>query len=100
MLHDDTWYDKIVADHAEVADRLDAIVDVLARPDRVNFDALQSSGENFYGPGYFEYPYQRRYLKVVVRYEMVGGQEVGTVVSAYPARDYRKRGERYKWHRR
>lgn len=74
VLYDDTWYDKIVADHAEVANRLDAIDEVLARPDRVNFDALVSSGENFYGLGYFEYPLERRYLKVVVRYEIVGGQ--------------------------
>jgi hypothetical protein len=73
---------------------------VLANPDRVNFDALFPGGENFYGRGYLDYPFGRRYLKIVVRYEMVAGVEEGTIVSAFPAPGYRKDGERYKWHRR
>jgi len=100
VLYDDTWYDKIVVYPGYMASKLDAITSVLAKPERVNFDALYENGENFYGSGYLEYPNDAHYLKVVVRYNREESQNVGTIVSAYAAPDYRKRGERYKWHRR
>ena len=100
VLYDDTWYDKIVVFHGYMANKLEAIASVLATPDRVNFDALNPNGENFYGRGYLDYPDDLDYLKVVVRYERIDSHDVGTIVSAYAAPDYRKRGERFKWHRR
>lgn len=100
VLYDDTWFDKVVVYHAYMAEKLDAIVAVLANPERVNFDASHPNGENYYGRGYLTYPYDFDYVKVVVRYEMVGTQDEGTIISAYAAPDYRKRGERHKWHRR
>jgi hypothetical protein len=99
VLYEDTWYDKIVVFHGYMANKLDAIIAVLASPDRVNLDALHPGGENFYGRGYLDYPEDHYYLKVVVRYERTGNHQVGTIVSAYAAPDYRKRGERFKWHR-
>ena len=100
VLFEDTWYDKIVVFHANMAGKVDAVEAVLANPERVNFDAKYPGGENFYARGHLEYPDDTDYLKVVVRYETGGTIEVGTIVSAYAASDYRKRGERYKWHRR
>jgi hypothetical protein len=100
VLYEDTLYDTIVVFHGYMANKLDAIVDVLVSPERVNFDALHPNGENFYGRGYLAFPEDHYYLKVVVRYERIGSQDVGTIVSAYAAPDYRKRGERFKWHRR
>ncbi|MDQ3540509.1 MAG: hypothetical protein M3440_07455 [Chloroflexota bacterium] len=81
-------------------DRFDAIVSVLARPERVNFDATYSNGENFYGRDYLDHPFGPDYLKIVVRYEIAIATEIGTIVSAYPAPHYRKHGERFKWQRR
>ena len=63
ILHEDTWYDKIVGDHADMVDRFDAIIAVLANPERVNFDATYSTGENFYGRDYSNHPFGVDYLK-------------------------------------
>jgi hypothetical protein len=100
VLYEDTWYDKIVVDHIDMVDRFDAIIAVLAQPERVHFDATYANGENFYGRDYPDHPFSPDYLKVVVRYEFIGDIEVGTIVSAYPAPHYRKNGERFKWQRR
>ena len=100
VLYEDTWYGKIVGDHADMVDRFDAVTAVLADPERVHFDAAFPNGENFYGRDYPDHPFGVDYLKIVVRYDLVGAEEIGTIVSAYPAPHYRKHGERFKWQRR
>lgn len=100
VLDDDTWYDKIVADHPPMDGQLDAVEAALVDPDRVNYDAQHATGENFYRLGVIPYPFDGYYLKVVVRYETREGVSMGTVISAYPTRDYGQARERMKWHRR
>ena len=100
VLYDDTWYDKIVAQHPPMDGQLDAVEEAIIRPDRVNFDAQHATGENYYRYGVLPYPFSTFYLKVVVRFQIREGTSMGTVISAYPSRDYGRSGERVKWHRR
>ena len=99
VLYEDTWYDKILVDHPEMADGLDAIETVLTNPDRVNFDAMHNTGENFYRYGVLRYSHDSFYLKVVVRFEVRDGRMRGIVISAYPTRHHGQGDERMKWHR-
>lgn len=97
VLHDDTWYEKILADHPSVSIDPSLIRTAVQNPDRVNFDARFPNGENFYRRGMLQHPYDVDYLKVVVRFAIVNGEQVGTIVSAYPTAHHRKAGERHKW---
>lgn len=101
ILHDDTWYEKILMDHAEVPDNPSMVEEVIQDPDRVNFDALSPNGENFYRRRVLQHPYDMDYLKVVVRFAVTesSSEAIGTVVSAYSSVHYRKAGERHKWSR-
>jgi hypothetical protein len=97
VLYDDTWYDTILVDHVEIPDDLSIIEQALSHPDRVNFDAYHSNGENFYRQGLLQRVSSRRYLKVVVRFESTDLTPVGTVISAYGVPNYLRAGERRKW---
>jgi hypothetical protein len=79
--------------------QLDAIRKTVEHPDRVQFDALATNGENYYRRGVLQHPYDIDYLKVVVRLEPSSTGVIGIIISAYPVDDWRKRGERFKWNR-
>jgi hypothetical protein len=99
VLRSDIWYDKILSDHPEMAQSLDAVETVLIDPDRVNSDANHPNGENFYRLGVLQHPFATRYLKVVVRYFHSGDTLIGEVISVYAVSHYRKPGERFRWNR-
>ena len=97
VLHDDTWYEKILMDHGEVPNDPAILGQVLRDPDRVNFDAKHASGENFYRQGLLQHTRRHRYLKVVDRFEQAIGESEGTIVSAYGTAHYQSTGERRRW---
>ena len=99
VLRADIWYDKVLSDHPEMAQSLEAVEITLTDPDRVNFDAIYRNGENFYRRGVLQHPHDIDYLKVVVRYERIGDELIGDVISAFVAPHYRKPGERFRWNR-
>lgn len=99
ILYEDTWYDKILVDHPEVADELDVVELTLTNPDRVTFDTGHDTGENFCRFAVLRYPYDSLYLKVVVRFDERDDFARGVVISVYPTRDYSQGSERMKWHR-
>ena len=96
VLHDDTWYDKIVFDHPALDGKLEAVEQALRHPDVVTFDVDVPGGENFYRRGLLSPPNDTAYLKVCVRFRKSEAEESGVIVTAYPT--YRiKRGERVRW---
>jgi hypothetical protein len=99
ILRADIWYDKILVDHPEMAQSLDAIEETLMNPDRVTFDATYANGENFYRRRVLRHPFDLDFLKVVVRYVQLGDQDVGDVISAFSVPHSRKPGERFRWNR-
>ena len=100
MLSEDTWLDKIVLDHFELAGDEAGVERALADPDEVRFDRDHMDREVFYLRGALPPPDHQVYLKVVVDYRRSRtGDEAGRVVTAY-ATDAIKAGERLKWKRR
>lgn len=79
---DRIWHEKIARDHPEVVDHLDAVLEIVRRPDHVEPDPLEGR-ERFYrrdvGPS--------RWLLVVVSFE----QEPARILTALATRKDPKR---------
>ena len=99
VLFEDTWYDKIIIDHAPLAFYLDHLEGVLRNPDYVTYDVDHPGGENFYRATAFQRPYGHALFKVCVRFRPSDdGRDIGIIVTAYPALTI-KRGETVRWRR-
>jgi len=86
VLYEDTWYDHILDDHAEMADQLDELELAIAHAERITQDQSFASRQCYYRKGHLPWPYDRDYLKVVVELEdsSFGRPLRGVVVTAYP----------------
>src|SRR5918995_6448744 len=86
VLYEDTWYDHILGDHAEMADQIDELELAIAQTERVTQDQSFASRQCYYRKGNLPWPYDRDYLKIVVELVDAGFDRPlrGVVVTAYP----------------
>jgi hypothetical protein len=97
VLFEDTWYDKIVVDHAWLVSYLNRLEGVLHNPDCVTFDADHPRGENFYGASVLQPQHGGSLLKICVRYRPADDErDFGIIVTAYPALKIKRR-ETIRW---
>ncbi|MDQ3778946.1 MAG: hypothetical protein M3354_00145 [Chloroflexota bacterium] len=93
------WQDHIAVRHPEVGDHVGSVRQAIENPDRITFDAINPSRENFYCHGALPAPYDRLYLKVCVAFgpgNILGTYQVGTVITTYLTKRI-GRGETQRW---
>jgi hypothetical protein len=85
-LYEDTWYDHILDEHAEMADQFDELEFAITHAERVTQDQSFADRQCYYRKGNLPWPYDRDYLKVVVEFDDSGFDRPphGVVVTAYP----------------
>src|SRR5829696_8859716 len=86
VLYEDTWYDHILDDHAEMDGQFDELERSIANAERITDDQSFTDRQCYYRKGNLPWPYDRDYIKVVVELENpeVGRPLRGVVVTAYP----------------
>ncbi len=96
VLYEDTWYDHILDDHAEMADQIDKLELAIAHAERITQDQSFASRQCYSRKGNLPWPYDRDYLKVVVELEDFGIDRPlrGVVVTAYPVETIPRREAR------
>lgn len=96
VLYEDTWYDHILDDHAEMAGQTDELERTIAHAERVTQDQSFADRQCYYRKGNLPWPYDRDHLKVVVELDPVGfaGPLRGVVVTAYSVESIPRREAR------
>jgi hypothetical protein len=86
VLYEDTWYDHILNDHAEMAGQIDVLEFAITRVERITQDLSFTDRQCYYHKGNLPWPYDRDFLKIVVELEAssVDRPLHGVVVTAYP----------------
>lgn len=92
VLTDDRWTDHSLLSHPELSGQELAVAQVLSQPDAVTYDKRHVNGENFYSFGVLAPPLERVYLKVCVRFTLVGenATALGAVITAFPISEIRR----------
>jgi hypothetical protein len=94
VLLDAHWYGKILIDHPELADALDAVEQTLTDPELVNYDKAYENREVYYRRTSLPAPYGWSLVKVIVEF---AGDE-GEVITAFVAYNVNP-DERFRWAR-
>ena len=86
VLYEDTWYDHILGDHAEMDGQIDELELAIAHAERITRDQSLVARQCYDRKGNLRWPYDRDCLKVVVELEDSGFDMPlrGVVVTAYP----------------
>ncbi len=98
LLREDTWYDHILSEHAELVGHAATVEDAVSHPDSIKIDADDPFRRVYYKRNVLSPPFQRHVLKVVVEFDRIDAPRLvrGEVVTAFAA--FRvKRQERHEW---
>ena len=87
-LYQDTWYDHVLANRPELANREAAVRRALTAPDHIRIDRFNPNARVYYKKGDLPPPNHASFVRVVVKfisYETDDGdaQEIGRVATAY-----------------
>ena len=87
VCHEDTWTEHIVAEHAEMTNRMSWVEETIKEPLAIYASARDTNSKVFHRQYDFGASLGNAMLRVVVRYKKkwVVGRTAGTIITAYAA---------------